>query len=328
MTAGPRFFAVSAVILSVGAHLAGFGITGGAPEIQMQGGAPQQVAMLGNSLADMIETVTEPVEVEVTPPPPPTNSVQPPVAPQAAVVAPVPQAPLARPDQVATVPVAPSQPPVEVQTAPAARIAPAVTKPVEPITPTTVAQPKPPEAPKPPVTETIQAQEPVEVLQADANTPRPKSRPKPKPPKPKKQAKKPVKKAGPKPKTARIAQTSNTATAKKGQADGQASAKASQSSKTQGKARAAGNAARSNYPGKVMRKIQRTRKERGGGRGTAKVGFRVTTSGSVTSLRIIKSSGSPRIDQNALRHIQRAAPFPPPPSGAQTSFSVDFVSRG
>ncbi|WP_095587241.1 energy transducer TonB [Actibacterium ureilyticum] len=304
MIAGPRRIAALALALSVGAHLAGFGVLGAPEGIEIQGGAPQTVAMLGDSLADLVPTTTQPVTQDDTLTPTVTEpAAAQPVTPQRVVpenTAQVPLTPAARPDEVAALPAGTATDPAEMRK-------------LDPV------QPAP---------DRITATTPVEVRQPDADTPRPKTRPDPKvakkaPPKPK-----PAKAAEPARQKAKQATTNSTATARKGQADGKTNAQAARSSATAGAARAAGNAAVSNYPGKVMRKIQRTRKERSGGRGTAKVGFRVTASGAVASVRILKSSGSPRVDQNALRHVQRAAPFPPPPQGAQTSFSIDFVSKG
>ncbi|WP_428515427.1 TonB family protein [Roseovarius sp.] len=91
-----------------------------------------------------------------------------------------------------------------------------------------------------------------------------------------------------------------------------------------GQSQAAGNAAASNYPGQVMRKISRVPRPRVGSRGTAVVAFRIGGNGGLAGLSIAQSSGSPKLDQAALRMIQRAAPFPPPPAGARTSFSINI----
>ncbi|MEM1372481.1 MAG: TonB family protein, partial [Pseudomonadota bacterium] len=83
----------------------------------------------------------------------------------------------------------------------------------------------------------------------------------------------------------------------------------------------------SNYPGQVFRKIQRTRQPRVRGRGTARVRFSISSNGGLASARISSSSGSAQVDQAALDHVRRAAPFPRPPRGAQTSFVVPLQFR-
>lgn len=83
-----------------------------------------------------------------------------------------------------------------------------------------------------------------------------------------------------------------------------------------------GNAATSNYPGKVMKKIARVPKPRVGSRGTSVVAFTISSGGGLSAISLARSSGSPKLDQAALRVVQRAAPFPPPPAGARRSFSI------
>lgn len=92
------------------------------------------------------------------------------------------------------------------------------------------------------------------------------------------------------------------------------------------KATAAGNAAASNYPGTVMRRIQRN-KPRTNIRGTAVVSFAIAPSGRLASLSLAKSSGSAKLDQIALNAVKRASPFPRPPSGATTRLSLSVQGR-
>ena len=84
----------------------------------------------------------------------------------------------------------------------------------------------------------------------------------------------------------------------------------------------ASNAAVANYGGQIMRRVSRVRKPDVRKRGTAKVTFVIAASGSLSSLSISQSSGHAEIDQMALTVIRRAAPFPAPPAGARTRFSV------
>jgi protein TonB len=90
-----------------------------------------------------------------------------------------------------------------------------------------------------------------------------------------------------------------------------------------------GNAAVSNYPGKVRSKINRA-KRRVRGAGVVTVAFTVSSSGQATSIRIAKSSGEPDVDQAAIEAVRRAAPFPEIPAGAGRSswpFNVPIVFK-
>jgi len=89
----------------------------------------------------------------------------------------------------------------------------------------------------------------------------------------------------------------------------------------------AGNAAASNYPGEVMRRIQRVRQVRSPARGRVIVAFGIAADGSLASASVARTSGSAALDQVALDHIRRAGPFPAPPAGAQRQFSFEFVGR-
>jgi protein TonB len=91
-----------------------------------------------------------------------------------------------------------------------------------------------------------------------------------------------------------------------------------------------GNAAVSNYPGKVAAKLRRavrgvSRSARSGAKRDVHVYFVVTASGGVGSVRVTQSSGSDELDHAALASVRRAAPFPPIPAAAGRSkweFSV------
>ncbi|OCW56956.1 TonB family protein [Hoeflea olei] len=93
---------------------------------------------------------------------------------------------------------------------------------------------------------------------------------------------------------------------------------------------AAGNAAVSNYPGKVASKLRRSLRypneaKRRGVRGDVVVSFVVSANGGVSGIRIARSSGSPVLDGAAADAVRRAAPFPQIPSNAGRStwpFSV------
>lgn len=91
-----------------------------------------------------------------------------------------------------------------------------------------------------------------------------------------------------------------------------------------------GNASVSNYKGKVRRRVKRSfRRPRGGGisRKDAVVRFVLSTSGAVRSVRLVRSSGSKKLDQAALTAVRRASPFPKPPGsvrGASLNFTLPF----
>lgn len=85
-----------------------------------------------------------------------------------------------------------------------------------------------------------------------------------------------------------------------------------------------GNAAVSNYPGKVTAKLRRaargiSRSVRRQAKNDVQVGFTISAGGGVSGVRITRSSGSPELDQMALAVVRRAAPFPPIPEGAGRS---------
>ncbi|OOY31037.1 TonB family protein [Thioclava sp. F36-6] len=81
------------------------------------------------------------------------------------------------------------------------------------------------------------------------------------------------------------------------------------------------------YAASVIRKIQSTPKRRGQGRGRAVVGFVISANGRLSTVRILRGSGSSGLDAAALDHVRRAAPFPPPPKPGM-KFSFEFVARG
>ncbi|MEN8738459.1 MAG: TonB family protein [Phaeobacter gallaeciensis] len=118
----------------------------------------------------------------------------------------------------------------------------------------------------------------------------------------------------------------SSANATRGVAEGAAKQPGGQSRQTGGKARQQGNAATSNYPGLILRRIERA-KRRANVRGEAVVAFRIAPSGGLAQVAIARSSGSARLDDIALAQVRRAAPFPPPPAGARTSFTVRIKGK-
>ncbi|MBN9271251.1 MAG: TonB family protein [Mesorhizobium sp.] len=114
------------------------------------------------------------------------------------------------------------------------------------------------------------------------------------------------------------------ADAKRGTTAGEASGTRTVAGKG-GTLSAAGNAAVSNYPGKVAARLRRaSRGISGSGRSratnTVRVSFTVTAAGALAGVRIASSSGSPDLDKAALAIVRRAEPFPsiPPEAGRRT----------
>lgn len=63
--------------------------------------------------------------------------------------------------------------------------------------------------------------------------------------------------------------------------------------------------------------------------GTAGVHFEIDASGRLVGAEIVHKSGVPSLDAEALAIVRKAAPFPPPPQGAQRGFdaNVSFVAE-
>ncbi len=108
---------------------------------------------------------------------------------------------------------------------------------------------------------------------------------------------------------------------------GTARATATVSGTARGSSAASGDAAISNYPGLVMQRISRGPRPKAGSRGTAVVAFSISGGGGLAGTSIAPSSGSAELDRAAVRMIRSAAPFPPPPPGAQRSFSINVEGR-
>lgn len=146
----------------------------------------------------------------------------------------------------------------------------------------------------------------------------------------KKVEKKPVKKV--KKKVAKKAgeKGKSRQTATRGQVDGSADVKtASLGGQKKGNSSRAGNAAVSNYPGKIRREINRAKRRVSGGHsGSVVVSFVVSANGRATSIRVAKSSGVAVLDKAAADSIRRASPFPRIPEAAgrsSWSFNVPIV---
>lgn len=180
-----------------------------------------------------------------------------------------------------------------------------------PDTPDRAAVPDAPEADTPPAQMQPPPPPPPEAV-AEAAPP-----PKPEPPK-----KKPVEQEKARKKAKKKnAQPKKTVQAASAAAPSAAPAKAAVASAGSGKRAAA------DYAGKVMKKVRKTRKVKVRDRGVALVSFSILGSGGLAGVKVVRSSGSAALDRTALDHIRRAAPFPPPPPGAPTSFAFEFSDR-
>lgn len=141
-----------------------------------------------------------------------------------------------------------------------------------------------------------------------------------------------VERKKPKQKVVRKAGEKGTAkvNATKGEVDGSADVKtASVGGQQKGNSSTAGNAAVSNYPGKVRNKINRAKRRAPGGEsGSVVVSFVVGSGGQASGIRVARSSVSAALDRAAVDSVQRAAPFAKIPEAAGRSswaFNVPIV---
>lgn len=305
---------VKTLVLAAGAsvllHLGAMAALAPREMALMAGGGEDAPAALGTSFADFAEGVlspseAEPIEVEHA------DTFHP--APPAQMLTPHPP----QPDTVAlAIPLAPDQStallpamPESVETTSPPEQMPA-TPPTAPITaPAEPAPTPPPEMLAAAPSDTISPDtSPSELAPTTSRTP---------PPRPDRTQ--PTRQA-------RAPQGNAAQNATRGSQQGSAGQSASQPP-ARAQASAQGNAAASNYPGEVLRRIQRTRQARSPARGAVLVAFTVGSNGGLASVSVARSSGHAGLDQTALDHIRRAAPFPPPPAGAQRQYSFEFVGR-
>jgi protein TonB len=80
------------------------------------------------------------------------------------------------------------------------------------------------------------------------------------------------------------------------------------------------------YAASVRASIGRHRPAARGG-GSATVAFRIGPAGGLQGLKVVRSSGKPQLDQAAIVTVRSAAPFPPPPAGANPNFSIQIYFR-
>ncbi len=308
-------------------------------DVAVAGGARAEIALLGNAFQDMVAAGTTGDAVE-------------PVAMEAETVQPVDAEQVSEPVDDTTQPIE-AEPaaettadpvtlhPTEVTTTPANQspVQPeAVTKPVEAVTegvaiaavqPTNV-ETQDNVAIAPSNSETVEPLEQPDVPVMPEAAPRPTPRPQQvataKPPAPKKQVQEKTRKPAAKQQQRAGSGGKAAQDSRRGSADGQKQAQSAKSGDA-GRTREAGNAAVSNYPGKVYAKLRRSLRypseaRRKRIRGEVHVRFTVSRSGGVGSVRLARSSGSPILDKAALETVRRAAPFPAiPPAAGRSSWS-------
>ncbi len=366
MTRLPPTVLAAALAASAGLHLASLGLLRDAPTVRQEGGAPASVAALGTSFADLAAgTIAAAAPRETaraaqatpaaTPAPVASDPVRAPRAAPAAQPEPAerPAAAAAAGRQAMTEPppravarsVAPGTAPRhETAARPApvpvpmparaaltsdvARGAAAASKAPSPVPQADGPAPVPPRVA---TAEEVAASPPVtvdsRVVAASDLAPeaylRPPSRPVSRPPTPADTPR-------------RIEQTPRSSAAPEGNADrsaragqdsGRRDAEAARAANQPATNAAPGNAAASTYPGLVMRHVSRARRPDVAARGAARVTFRIAGSGALAWASLSRSSGSAALDRAALNVIRRAAPFPPPPSGATRTFTVETRGR-
>lgn len=91
--------------------------------------------------------------------------------------------------------------------------------------------------------------------------------------------------------------------------------------------RGPGNSDTTNYAGRVLVHLNRTRPVHVKAVGFARVYFEINPDGSLNWVEIIDSSGNSDINRAARAQIQSAVPFPIPPNGASRALSFMYSSR-
>ena len=296
-----------------GTNQAGMMVVGNASSDQAMAGDVTQITLVPVVEARPIETIeAEPVEIESADRPAEPIAVEVPVTEALEPVIETPQVPV--------------NPEPEILAA-AAELPDSVDNFVQP--PASISPAEPMEAAETPVPEAISTPQVVEVL------------PEARPVQPTVQAtieQKPRKKAKPVERAEQVPETparkkagagsggANAADAKRGVATGKAEGEMAIAS-SGGALSGVGNAAVSNYPGKVAAKLRRvsrnlSRAAQASAHNNAQVSFVVGAGGDVRSVQLARSSGSPGLDEAALSIVQRAAPFPPiPPQAERASWA-------
>lgn len=332
MIAGSRFVAVLAVLMAATLHVGGLMRLDLIKPVEMEGGrAGATEASLGNAFADLAQgTLTGIETTDVTEPVPVQQAVEI-VEPTEQRIDPTPPAETraaqtdTRIEQQDVDDTTLRVDPAEVTASASAVDAPVVPQPTLRVTPTVPETLSALEPTVPP--DTLTAVDPDQLNLTQSLRPKVRTRafeernkPDDPPPAPRQTASR-----APDPLPAPRGNQARTNT-RAGAADGTAARPAPRSTGSAGAAQA-GNAAASNYPGEIMRKLQRARRPRVGDRGVATVSFRIASNGGLSAVSVARSSGSRDLDNAALQVIRGAAPFPAPPAGAQRSFSIQIKGR-
>lgn len=319
-------FAIAAGFVSLSLHLSGIAVMWGKNPVQIQGGAPAAVTQLGNSFRNLVEGVRTPAKAEqlletedftdltlanATEAPPEQSLVKgatPTLAHSATYRTVVPEVP-----RETVVPA--SREAFAVQSVPPERVATVI--PSSALNAGPALQAVSPEPVPSQVLTALSDTEGGTAAQVSKRQSPPAQRVETAQIRPAKPEPSPV--AVQKPQPTRGQQQPKEVA---GSAAGQQNGIRAQTSESNRQAAQPGNAAVSNYPGKVVRKIRRVRRPRMRGvRGTTHLAFSVAGNGALASLRITRTSGNAQLDQAALQILRAAAPFPKPPQGAQTAFS-------
>lgn len=89
----------------------------------------------------------------------------------------------------------------------------------------------------------------------------------------------------------------------------------------------AGNAAVSNFKGRIYQHLLRHRRTNTIGSGEVIVAFTIEADGTARAISVARGSGSSRFDREALALVRRASPFPRPPDGAAHSFTFAITGQ-
>ncbi|MDV6226648.1 TonB family protein [Nitratireductor aquimarinus] len=275
------------------------------PDIEIAGGGVTEIALAGNAFADMVSAGDAVDEAE-----PLTETATETVQPE--TVAEIVTETTVEATSAATVESVGEESPVEaeepVEQAPEAETAEEIVEPVE------------------------NAQVVAALAEVPVPTPRPAYTP---PPKPKVERRQKVAKAAPPKKRQAGSRGKDQQDARRGTASGRENARKATEGRKTARATQSGNAQVSNYPGKVRTKLRRAQRypsaaKRQRLKGEAHVRFTIARNGSVSAIRIVRSSGSDILDQAAVDTVRRAAPFPRIPDGAGRSswgFTVPLAFR-
>lgn len=280
--------------------------------VELEGAGVTSEAKMGSSFEDMaVGTMTPEPAIDTTEIQPPQEVVEPVKTAQEALQEPLQTTPQPRPvvqpakttQTVTTLP--PPNPDAIIALSPSAvAITPAPPTPAA--TPTLTTAALVPETTAPPQSMRPKRKDPEKAEQVAQSRPKPK-----------------VTQAKPAPKPAKSPRGNAKQNNTKGAENGTNSTAKAKSQGTSNHASSkSGNAAISNYPGQVMKRISRVRKPRVNSRGTATVAFAIASGGGLARVSIARSSGSASLDKAALRVIQKAAPFPAPPRGAKRQYSI------